>query len=354
MALNNAPLAFILVLAAGLSTCIGSAVVYNTWAIKFTSKRILASSLGLSAGVMLYVSFIEIFFKAVAAFEDSGEDANDAYLFATLCFFGGIISMKGIDFLVHLFDPADMNHEEIDFDMLEDILKQEEQANDHCHTENQSTKDEHAILSQTDDYPIREIGDIEMKNVTRGDSDNSIQENDNSCGHNHTLTGDQQTLSAKKKVIDKKLKRMGLLTALAIGIHNFPEGLATFVATLDDPAVGAALAVAIAIHNIPEGLCVSMPIFFATGERNRAFAWGVVSGLSEVVAGGLGWLVLAHVVSDAVYGLLFGFVSGMMVSICIYQLLPTAKKYDPVDECVSNSVVVGMMVMAISLVAFQY
>ena len=103
---------------------------------------------------------------------------------------------------------------------------------------------------------------------------------------------------------------MGLVTALAIGIHNFPEGLATFVATLDDPAVGAALAVAIAIHNIPEGICVAMPIYFANGNRHKAFLWAVVSGLSEVVAAGLGWIVLSHVLGDVVYAILFGGVSG--------------------------------------------
>ena len=106
---------------------------------------------------------------------------------------------------------------------------------------------------------------------------------------------------------------MGLVTALAIGIHNFPEGLATFVATLDDPAVGVALTVAIAIHNIPEGVCVAMPIFFATGDRHKAFMWAVVSGVSEVVAAGLGWLVLSHLLGDMVYAILFGCVSGRLV-----------------------------------------
>merc|ERR1712072_176356 len=80
-----------------------------------------------------------------------------------------------------------------------------------------------------------------------------------------------------------KLQKMGLMTALAIGIHNFPEGLATFVATLHDPNVGAALAVAIGIHNIPEGLCVSIPIYYSTGSRTKALAWALLSGISEPI-----------------------------------------------------------------------
>src|SRR5690606_33303183 len=126
--------------------------------------------------------------------------------------------------------------------------------------------------------------------------------------------------------------RTGMLTAIAIGIHNFPEGLATFVATLHDPTVGVALAIAIAIHNIPEGLCVSMPVYFATGDRNKAFMWALLSGLSEPVGALIGWLVLQSVMGGAVYGTLFGVVAGMMVNIVLHEILPTAHRYDPKDQ----------------------
>merc|ERR1711934_258017 len=99
---------------------------------------------------------------------------------------------------------------------------------------------------------------------------------------------------------------MGMMTALAIGIHNFPEGLATFVATLDDPAVGASLAIAIAIHNIPEGLCVSIPIYFATGDRWKAFRWALLSGVSEIVGALLGWALLKDHFDNLLYGIVFG------------------------------------------------
>jgi len=152
-------------------------------------------------------------------------------------------------------------------------------------------------------------------------------------------------------------KRMGLNTALAIALHNFPEGLATFVATLADPAVGVTLAIAIAIHNIPEGLCVAMPIYYATHNRHMAFLWGILSGVSEPIGALVGYAIIKSTGDDMnqlVYGILFGMVGGMMVAIVIYELLPTGQRYDPQNKVLGNSVVVGMMVMAASLVMFQY
>lgn len=150
------------------------------------------------------------------------------------------------------------------------------------------------------------------------------------------------------------LMRMSINTALAIALHNLPEGLATFVATLDDPAVGAVLAIAIAIHNIPEGLCVAMPIYYATGNRWKAFMWALFSGIAEPIAALLGWAVLANSFSDRLYGILFGVVSGMMVIISARELLPTAHRYDPEDTVVTYCFMFGMAVMAISLVLFKF
>jgi zinc transporter ZupT len=149
-----------------------------------------------------------------------------------------------------------------------------------------------------------------------------------------------------------KLMRMSINTAVAIGLHNFPEGLATFVAALNDPRVGGVLAIAIAIHNIPEGLCVAMPIYYATGNRWKAFGWAVLSGASEPLAALLGWAVLANSFSDDMYAILFGLVAGMMVIISVRELLPTAHRYDPEDTVVTYSFMVGMAIMAVSLVLF--
>ena len=155
-----------------------------------------------------------------------------------------------------------------------------------------------------------------------------------------------------EEIENKKLVRMGMQTAVAIALHNFPEGLATFVAVLEDPKIGAILAVAIGIHNIPEGFCVALPIYYATGNRKKAFWWGALSGMSEPVGALLGWLILANSFSDAIYGLMFGLVAGMMVMISLKELLPTAYRYDPGDTVVTNSLIAGMVVIALSLVLY--
>jgi zinc transporter, ZIP family len=112
------------------------------------------------------------------------------------------------------------------------------------------------------------------------------------------------------------------------------------------------LGIAIIIHNIPEGICVAMPIFYATGNRWKAFMWATLSGLSEPLAALLGYAVLASSFNDTVYGVLFGLVAGMMVIICVKELLPTARRYDPDDAVVSTSFIIGMAIMACTLVLF--
>ena len=150
----------------------------------------------------------------------------------------------------------------------------------------------------------------------------------------------------------KKLIKMGLVTALAIGLHNFPEGLATFVGTLADVRIGLSLAVAIGIHNIPEGLCVAIPIYYATKNRWYAFSIALFSGISELIGAGLGWIVLYNKMSDTLYATIFGIVGGMMVSIVLNEILPTAYRYDPHGLVTKICLNCGMVVMALSLVLF--
>ena len=152
----------------------------------------------------------------------------------------------------------------------------------------------------------------------------------------------------------KHLKQMGLMTGAAIFLHNFPEGLATFVAALADAKLGVALAVAIAVHNIPEGICVAMPVYYATGSKFKGFMWSFVSGVSEPIGGLVGYLILyGNGMSDRAYGALFAVVGGMMVYISLKELLPTALKYDPHDHYVTNCMFGGMAIMALSLILFQ-
>ena len=142
---------------------------------------------------------------------------------------------------------------------------------------------------------------------------------------------------------------MGTFTALAIAIHNFPEGIATFLSALQDPSVGFAIAIAVAIHNIPEGIAVAVPIFFATGIRMKAFKLSLLSGLAEPVGAILAYLVLMPFLTDTLFGVIFAGVAGIMVFISIDELLPAAKKYDEAHSSVYGFIA-GMAVMAISLV----
>lgn len=151
---------------------------------------------------------------------------------------------------------------------------------------------------------------------------------------------------------NKKLMRMGLFTALAIGIHNFPEGMATFTAALTERELGIAIAVAIAIHNIPEGIAVSVPIYQATNNRRKAFWLSLSSGLAEPVGALLGYLVLMPFLNPLVFGILFAMVAGIMVFISIDELLPAAHEFGEHHWSVYGFIA-GMAVMAVSLLLFQ-
>ncbi len=147
---------------------------------------------------------------------------------------------------------------------------------------------------------------------------------------------------------DPKLKRMGVLMALAIAIHNFPEGLATFTAALSDPGLGVAIAIAIAIHNIPEGIAVSIPIYYATGSRKKAFWHSFASGLAEPVGALVGFLILMPFMGPMVFGCLFAAVAGIMVFISLDELLPSAREYGEHHLSIYG-LIAGMVVMAVSL-----
>lgn len=149
------------------------------------------------------------------------------------------------------------------------------------------------------------------------------------------------------------IKRVGLLTAVAITAHNFPEGLATFFAMLDDPSVGLPLAFAISIHNIPEGISIAVPVYYATGRKDYAIVASLLSGLAEPIGAIIGYLLLAPFLSDAVFGAVFGIIAGVMVFLALDELLPTAKRYAKGHETVYG-LVSGMAVLALSLVLFKW
>ncbi|HCF50586.1 MAG TPA: zinc transporter ZupT [Syntrophomonas sp.] len=262
--------AFALTLAAGLSTGIGSVLVFFT---KNDNTKFLSVALGFSAGVMIYVSMVEIYQKAREALgQVLGPSAGD---WATAgAFFAGMFLIALIDRLV----PAEENPHE----------------------------------------PHR-VGEIRE--------------------------------ASSRPVDSTKLMRMGMLTALAIAIHNFPEGLATFTMAIKDPGLGIAIAFAIAIHNIPEGIAVSVPVYYATGNRHKAFWLSFLSGLSEPVGALVGYLILFSFFNDMVFGVLFALVAGIMVFISLDELLPMAREYGEAHLAIYG-LMGGMIVIAVSLLLF--
>jgi ZIP family zinc transporter len=259
--------AFGLTLFAGLSTGIGSALAFFT---KSTSTRFLSLSLGFSAGVMVYVSFVEILQKARESLIPAlGETLASWH--TVFAFFGGILVIAIIDRLIPSFENP---------------------------------------------HEIRRVEEVEQVGTK-----------------------------------DPKLIRMGVFTALAISIHNFPEGIATFMAGMSDPTIAIPIAVAIAIHNIPEGIAVSVPISYGTGSRRRGFFLSFLSGLAEPVGALLAWVVLMPFLSDTLFGYIFAGVAGIMVFISIDELLPTAREYGLHHHAVYGFLA-GMGVMALSLLMF--
>lgn len=259
-------IAFGLTLFAGLCTGIGSVMALLA---KKTNTRFLSVALGFSAGVMIYVSMIDIFTKARESLVSALGQKMGSWV-NVAAFFGGILFIALIDRLI----PSGENP--------------------------------------------HEVKRVETMNEEAGKT---------------------------------KLMRMGTFAAMAIAIHNFPEGIATFTAALKDPSLGIAIAAAIAIHNIPEGIAVSVPVYYATGSKKKAFELSFLSGLSEPVGALLGFLILMPFFNDVLFGVLFAAVAGIMVFISLDELLPTAREYGEPHLSIYG-LVAGMAVMAISLLLF--
>ncbi|MEM6811635.1 MAG: zinc transporter ZupT [Pseudomonadota bacterium] len=171
------------------------------------------------------------------------------------------------------------------------------------------------------------------------------------------LPNPHDKLTINEEAIQEKsndyIKKVGLLTAFAITAHNFPEGLATFFIMLDSPDVGISLALAIALHNIPEGVSIAIPVYFATNSKSLAILACLISGLAEPLGAVLGYLILEPYLSPSVFGAVFGLIAGVMVFLAVDELVPAAKHYAKGHETVYG-LVFGMIVMALSLVAFQH
>ena len=262
---GNFWLAFSLTVFAGLSTAIGSAVVLFT---KKFSPRFLAASLGFSAGVMIFISLVELYGDAKESLINLfGESKGD--LITLLSFFGGIAIIAIIDYLVPSYE------------------------NPH------------------------EPGELSIK-------------------------------ESKARVTKEGMMRLGMMSAFAIGIHNFPEGIATFVTAMNDPNMGLSIAIAVGIHNIPEGIAVAVPIYYATQSKGKAFFLSSLSGLAEPIGAIVGYFLLSFLFEESFMGVILAGVAGIMVYISLDELLPTAEKYGEHHPAIIG-VIAGMAVMGGSM-----
>lgn len=268
MTTENVGHALLLSLFAGGATGIGSAIAFFA---RKTNAKFLSFSLGLSAGVMIYISFMELLFNARQELDLITGSAARGHTITALAFFGGILIAGIID----KFIPEAENPHEL--------------------------------------HSVEEIGGGLAPQHVHG------------------------------------LKRMGVVTAIAIAIHNFPEGIATFVSALDSTKVGIAVAVAVAIHNIPEGIAVSVPLYFSTGSRKKAFWYSFASGLAEPVGALFAYLLLMPFLSPMLMECTFAVVAGIMIYISLDELLPAAHQYG-YSHLAIYGLVAGMAVMALSLI----
>lgn len=277
-------IAMLLTLFAGFSTAIGSIIAFFS---RKDDLRVLSLGLGFSAGVMIYISFMEILPTALKDFKNY-YDSHWAELLGLACFFGGILISLLIDKLI----PEDVNPHEPKED-----------------------------LSELKICPLPQKGQNPPK-FHPGEKLHQIN--------------------------TKALKRTGIFTALAIAIHNFPEGFATFISSLDNLTLGIAIAIAVAIHNIPEGLAVSLPIYHATGDKKKAFIYSALSGFAEPLGAFVGALILLPFIGDLTLAISFAVIAGIMVFISLDELLPAAKTYDKTHDSLYG-LIAGMAIMALSL-----
>jgi ZIP family zinc transporter len=261
-------LAFGLTAIAGLATGVGSVIALLA---KRTNTKFLCASLGFSAGVMLFVSFVDIIPIAKAELiQELG--AKIGFMTLLLAFFGGMGLIMLIDFLIS--EPHNP----------------------------------HEILG---------VEDMDKTAV------------------NHT-----------------KLHRVGIVVALSLVIHNFPEGIATFTTAVSSGLeVAIPITLAIAIHNIPEGIAVSVPIYHATGNKSKAFWLSFLSGLTEPFGALMAFFFLMPYWSPWLNGIVMASVAGIMVYIALDELLPSAEKYGEHHISIMG-LIAGMIVMALSLYLF--
>ena len=290
---GNFIIALLLTLFAGMATGIGGAIIMF---VKKFSPKYLCATLGFSAGVMILISLVELFQEAREVLSlEFGDKLG--LLYTLLSFFGGMAIVALIDNFV----PKENNPHEVNSMTIQ------------VHEE--AVGERKAILSFGEEAPAADKG-------------NSVP--DNKSG---------------------KLLRLGILSSLVIAVHNFPEGLATFISAIENPELGASIAFAIALHNLPEGIAVAIPIYYATQKRGKAVGSATLSGIAEPLGGVLGYIVLRSILTPSLLACVLALVAGIMVYISLDELLPTAENYGEHHIAIIG-VISGMVFMSFGLLLF--
>ncbi|GLC46316.1 hypothetical protein PLESTB_000998300 [Pleodorina starrii] len=325
-------IAFACVIGAGIASVIGGLFIIF---VPVRDNRFLAASLAFAAGVMLYISFVDIYAgKAVGHFSEAGYADSYAFTYATICFFCGFPISWILDKIADRLSGG--SH---DFPACPSSA-----AAPPPPPSLEKAKPNHEAADST--------VDIGLSATQRATTDL-----ESGCSESSGLqrTAEQVDGAAVKDIRSRKLVHLGILAAMAVALHNMPEGLVTFVGYMDSSISGITTAVAIAIHNIPEGMVIASAVYFGTGLRWRAILWATLAALTEPLGGLIGLAVVCGgSMTPTVFGILFGLVAGIMTYISIKELLPGARNFDPEDKVTTAFLASGMIVMACSLVAIVY
>jgi len=384
--------AFALTFAAGLSTCLGGIILSSKRLVSLAKPSRLGVYLAVAAGVMIFISFAEIFSHSVQNFQEgyktilphdnhahdhnhhdhyhhdhhhhdhlsekeetskglanpfqpilmnhgshgiknTGDGQCDSYcqghswISASASFLLGAIIIILLDLIVHRLSPdTEKQNDQSDLEMTH--VKDVEAATAGTATSGGAVKD--TIVA------------IKQKDVNNNKEDNDVEKSQ------------QLSNSSDAKMTKLQLTRMSIMTALAVGIHNLPEGIATYVAAKSGSRLGPVMAIGIALHNIPEGVAIAAPVYFAKGSKLKALGWTLIAGLAEPLGAFLCWLLIGDGFDPVADGVIYGVVAGMMVTVSFKDLIPTSLRYNPNVYVFTSSMLSGIGIMIASSIFFAY
>jgi ZIP family zinc transporter len=303
--------AFELNAAAALATVVGGLIICSHRTLQLATPMALATTLSISGGVTVFLSLVLSFGYSVLEFTQAfNSDLGDydtvmgqSWLASTICLGAGIVIVYGVDFVVQKLTPG--------------------------------------VRPETP----KQIAESETRGSLRGSLQESVM----------LESPQEQGFVKMDEAVKEKLQRMGLLSGIAIALHNIPSGIATFTAGIEDPAIGLSMAIGVGLHNIAEGVAVAAPVYFATGSKWKGILWCVVAAIAEHVGAFIALAIVGKDGHDFAQATLYGIVAGMMATITMKEIFPTAYTYATGRiHLVSNGALMGMILMALSLSLFKH